>query len=360
MPGENCPPKIETTAFCDLPFTKLIINGTGEVSMCCYQLEQLGKLTEDETLLTIWNSHKATQIRNATMERRLHRVCTSWNNCPFQVMEKNDKKFLVHEDLKFPTYLEICLPNTHCNIGGELPSDENPACIMCCRNYDFKPQPNLTNEFCEKAKPIMKYLNRLCILGIAEPFWKDAIFDALDHCGYHDYKDQITVETNTNITCLYPKNTDRWLETVEKSSISFSMDAASSETYKKIRRIDGFEHLVDHVKYYIQKRDEFGGADQHKAIIYNNINILNVHEMEHMVEIAVDCEVDQIVMIPTHDQSGRVNMGELLMNPKNVDIFAKNAELAMKRSHQLGMWLVYAAPFDIVKKPKVDLVQLTF
>lgn len=337
------------SAYCDLPFTKLILNGWGDVSMCCYQLEQLGNILDDTTVMDLWNSEKAKQIRAETLEGKMHRVCKSWNTCPFLVQDKTPREFEVHEDCEYPTYIEICLPNTHCNIGGEEPSDKNPACIMCCRNYDLKPQPKITDILCEKAKPLVQYLRRLCILGVSEPFWKDAIFDVMDKIDFHQYRDQIRVETNTNVSCLYPKVADRWFDTVRKSEVSFSMDAATPETYQKIRRIDGFEHMVDYLHYYCKKRDQSDG--EHRAVVYNNINVINVHEMTQMVEMAYDCEVDQITMIPTHDQCGRVAMDELLLNARNVKIFKKNAEAAKKRSEELGIYLHFPKPFDKVAPP---------
>lgn len=334
---------IKKTAFCDLPYTKLILNGWGDLSFCCYQLEQLGSILGDKDVLDLWKSTKAQAIRAETDRGNLHRACKSWNTCPFLIQEKFPIDFEVHENLEYPLYLEICLPNTHCNIGGENPSEEDPACIMCCRNYDFKPQPQITKLLCEKAKPIIPYLKRLCILGIAEPFWKDAIFKVLDDIDFQPYREQIRVETNTNVTCLFPRNTDKWFNTVHRSEVSFSMDAATSETYQKIRRIDGFEHLVENLQYYCKHKNE-----NHRAVVYNNINILNVHEMELMVEMAVDCEADQITMIPTHDQCGRVKMDELLLNQKNVKIFAKNAIQSQKRAESLGILLHFPKPFDMV------------
>ena len=337
-------------AFCSLPFEKLILNGWGDVSMCCYQLEQLGSiLDENVSVLDLWNSPKAKAIREATLRGDLHKVCKSWNTCPFLIQDKTPRRFEASD--QYPTYMEICLPNTHCNIGGEKPSDSNPACIMCCRNYDFQPQPNITDLLCRKAKPLIPHLNRLCILGIAEPFWKNAIFDIMDKIDFEPYKEQIRVETNTNVTCLFPKNANKWFDKVARSEISFSMDATTPETYHKIRRIDGFEKLVDYLHYYTKRREEYGGAGRHRAVIYNNINLLNVHEMEQMVEMAVDCEVDQITLIPTHDQCGRVSMGELLLNGKNVSTFTKYAELAQKRAEVLGMPLHFPKPFNVVPPP---------
>jgi len=349
----------EHQAFCDLPFTKLILNGWGDVSMCCYQLEQIGSVLNGESLLDLWRSAKAKEIRKTTEENRLHRVCKSWNTCPFQVKQPAPGPVRAYKDCDYPTWLEICLPNTHCNIGGETPSEDNPACIMCCRNFDFKPQPPITDMLCEKAKPLMPYLERLCVLGVAEPFWKDATFKVFEKLEFSRWKHRCRFETNNNGVCLTPHVTDRFFEEVTYSEISFSLDAATPGTYMKIRRHDLYDMVVENLAYFVQQRNKYGGPQNHKVVIYNNINLLNVDEMSKMVVTAAKCGVDQITMIPTHDQCGRVFLGELLLNEKNVKLFKKNSEDAMKMAQQLGVPIHYPKPFDVVPPPVGDLVNIT-
>lgn len=346
-------------AFCNLPFTKLILNGWGDVSMCCYQLTQLGNILGDTSVMDLWNSSTAEAIRQETLRGNLHPICHSWNTCPYMVKEKTPYDFQTLKDIKYPTYLEICLPNTHCNIGGENPSDENPACIMCCRNYDLNKQPMVTDILCEKAKPIMPYLRYLCVLGVAEPFWKDAIFQVFEKLGFKTYKHRIRFTTNTNVICLVERTIQRYFEEVHMSDMDFSIDAATPETYMKIRRADAYDLILKNIRTYMSYRDRNGGPDRHRAIIYNNINLINVNEMTKMVETAADLKVDQLVMLPTHDQCGRVSMGELLLNGKNVKIFKKAAEEARRRAEGLGVNLHYSKPFDVVPPPVEEVVQLT-
>lgn len=339
------------TSFCSLPFTKLILNGWGDVSMCCYQLEQLGNVLGDTTLLELWNSPMAKEIRDTTNQKQLHRVCKSWNTCPFLVTEKHDFTFDVNDNFDYPTYLELCLPNTHCNIGGETPSNENPACIMCCRNFDLQPQPPITDTLCEKAKPIMPYLKWLCVLGVAEPFWKDAVFRVFDKLEFHKHRHHIRFTTNTNVICLVERSTRKYFETIEFSDMNFSIDAASKETYQKIRRVDGYELILKNCRTFMKYRDANGGPQRHQVILYNNINLINVHEMTQMVEVAADLGIDKLIMIPTHDQCGRVQMGDLLLNSKNIKVFKHNADVARRRAEELGVPLHYSKPFDVVPPP---------
>lgn len=347
-------------AFCSLPFTKLILNSWGEVSMCCHQLAQLGKLDDKIDIMDLWNSPVAKDIRDNILKNKLHPVCTSWNSCPFIVKEKIAGPVMMYKNVSHPTYLEICLPDQHCNVGGNKPTDKNPACIMCRRNFGIPQQEDMTEFLCSKAKSIMPYLRNLCVLGIAEPFWKDAIFKIYDLLEFQNHKDHIQFVTNTNGICLNDRMANRFFEKTNYSELSWSLDSATPITHEKIRRLDTFDLVVKNLKNWIKTRDSYGGVASHKVTIYNNINLLNVHEMTMMVEMVFELGVDKIIMLPTYDQAGSVLLGELLLCEKNVNIFKKCSEAAWKRAQELGVNLQYSKSFDILP-PDVDypLVQLS-
>jgi hypothetical protein len=303
-------------------------------------------------LLSIWRNQVANAIREETTKNNLHPVCRSWNNCPYQTLPKNTWTFSTHKNFKYPTALEICLPDKHCNIGGENPTKENPACIMCIRHFrDFSKDVDYTDLICEKSKPLMAYLNWFSVLGTAEPFWKDAVFNVLDKVDFYKYKDRIMFYTNTNGTCLNKKTISKFFDYVDNSIISFSLDAATTETFRKIRRLDCYELIIKNIKLFKSMRN-----DNHKLWIYNNINLLNVHEMVAMVETAADIGVEKLIMLPTHDQSGIVKLGNLTLNNDNVHLFKEAAFKAMKRAEELGVYLQYTKSFDV---PTPQLVQIT-
>ena len=339
-----------------MPYTKLILNSWGEVSMCCHQLTQLGKLTPDTNVMDLWNSQLAKDIRATMDQGSLHPVCTSWNSCPFIVKDRVMFPHKMYRRAAYPLYLEICLPDKHCNVGGETPSPDNPACIMCRRNFDVPNQPDLTEFLCDKAKPLMPYLKYLCILGIAEPFWKDATFRCFDILEFHRYKHQIEFTTNTNGILLNEKVSRRFFEATTMSDLSWSLDAATPETHQKLRRLNTFGLVTDNLKRWVRLRDEYGGADKHKVCIYNNINMLNVGEMTRMVELAKEWGVDHMVMLPTYDQSGVVKLGEMMLCDKNVKIFKKASEEAMNRAKEIGLRLEYSKRFDVVPPPPGSIV----
>ena len=351
------------STFCSLPFNKIILNSWGDVSMCCHQLTQLGTLNEETDLLEIWRSPLAKEIRDATIAGELHPVCTSWNSCPYIVKEKQFGDALVNKKCYYPRHLEICLPDKHCNIGGETPGPDNPACIMCRRNFDVPEQQDITEMLCRKSRCLMPYLSQLSVLGIAEPFWKEATFKIMDNLNWDSDRDHIQFTTNTNGTCLNERVAKNFFERVSYSDISWSLDSATPQTHIKIRRLDAFDLVVSNLKRWVAMRENYGGKKNHKVSIYNNINILNVHEMKMMVTMAYDIGVDRMIMLPTYDQAGVVQLGELVMCEKNVSIFRKAAHEAMEHAKFLGLDLEYSKRFDILPPSmgdKQQLVQLSW
>ncbi len=336
--------------------------------MCCHQVTQLGKLDDKTEIMDIWNSSLAKSIRKVTDAGHLHPVCSSWNSCPFMTRERVVAPIQMYRNAAYPVYLEICLPDKHCNVGGETPSDKNPACLMCRRNFHVPDQPDLTEFLCEKAKPLMPFLKFLCVLGIAEPFWKDAVFKIFEKLEFHRYKSQIQFTTNTNGICLTEKISRRFFEEVSFSDISWSIDAATPKTHQVLRRLDTFDLVTTNLKRWVKMRDKFGGKEAHKVVIYNNINMLNVQEMTQMVELASKWGVDKMVMLPTYDQSGVVQLGDLMMCEENAEVFAQAADAAMARAKQLGFDLLYTKSFHAPppqlgleqKRNTEQLVQLEF
>jgi hypothetical protein len=119
--------------------------------------------------------------------------------------------------------------------------------------------------------------------------------------------------------------------------------------------LDALPLVIDNLKRWIRIR---GGNKKHKVSIYNNINMLNVHEMSLMVEMAHDIGVDSLILLPTHDQTGVVQLGELVLCDKNVELFREESEAATETAARLGVTLIYPTRFDVVPPPVETLVQL--
>lgn len=322
------PYESKTRAFCAYPFTRLKVTPDGYATMCCFHTRKcLGNILE-KGFEKIWFSPLAEEIRETTLKGNLHQTCKVFS-CPlFHLKEKKEFEF---SKKMYPVEFEIDLPTQHCNIGGENPSDKNPACIMCERNFSFafKKQEDRLNEVCLILKPYLKNITGLHIQGIAEAFWKDRIFEICKILGVEKYKNKITVSTTTNGTLMNEARRKKFLG-FPLSSLTWSLDAATPETYQAIRRVDMYNKIIENLKFYSRERDK----STQFLRIHNNINLLNINEVVGMVELAAEVGADNLEFNSTY---GGAEMGGITVDKKNVHLFARAQERIIDASKKLGV-----------------------
>jgi MoaA/NifB/PqqE/SkfB family radical SAM enzyme len=234
---------------------------------------------------------------------------------------------------EYPTFLEIDLPNSHCNI--------NPPCVMCERASPlFKPDEDRLMEVLPRLTYLMPNLSQIHIQGIAEPFWKDIIFKILDVIDFDRHKENITISTTTNGTLLSQKRRKHYLERIPHSITNFSLDAASPETYKGIRTLGGkvFEkvlsNLYDFAAERVQKRQFLR--------VSNNINMMNIHEVIGMVHIAKKANAEFVEFNATDGFNHLI-----LANMKNCLKFAKAQEDIVTECEKIALPYSFVRPLDM-------------
>jgi hypothetical protein len=334
-------------SFCSYPFTRLKFTPEGDVTMCCFQTRKcLGNILE-KSLEQIWFSDLAKKIRSETEKGRLHRLCAN-NVCPF--FYDTDKKNFEFNACSYPIEFEIDLPTQHCNIGGENPSAKNPACIMCERNMpSFKHQKDYLNEICKKLKPYTRYLKALHIQGIAESFWKDRIFEIINILGVETYKRKIRISTTTNGTLMSEKRSKRFLD-FPLSTIVWSLDASTPETYKKIRQVDMYNKIIENLKFYAKERDPCNQF----LHIHNTINTINLDEVVGMVEIAAEVGVNCLEFNATYGGL------DICVNKNNFLLFKDAQNKIIEISQKLGVYTIFMRDLylDFDSNIENNLIQL--
>lgn len=333
-----------TDAFCQNPFHHVKINTAGEVTMCCYQGGSLGNVLTTP-IVDIWNSELAKDIRRVTKEHRLHPCCMEWKGCPFQNAKLEKEKRYSYSPI-IPTSVEIDLPSFHCNIGGVTPDDDHPACIMCPRNSkSFRAEPSFgmdnTDRILETVRPLMPYLGSLAVLGVAEPFWKNLIFDLLDKLNFQDFKSNIYFWTVNNGSLFAEKTARRYIDAISRGALMFSVDAGTRETYLKIRRLDFFDTIRRNIKRYNEIRPPY-----HRIEVFNNVNTLNAHEMILMVEFAKEVGSDLLKLNPTHNCGIDGYANEIMVNKDNLTLFTDHYQQAKERAKALGVSLLLVREFE--------------
>lgn len=311
--------------FCKFPFERLKIDAEGNATMCCFQQRRcLGNILEtgvDE----IWRSALSQEIRESTLRDQLHSSCAV-SHCPYtcaHTRANTQKRRVVLEG--YPITLELDLPIQHCNIGGNNPSEERPACFHCERSRGFRAQTDRLGDICALLRPYMKNLISMHIQGVAEPFWRGRIFEILEDLEFPTHQDHIRVSTTTNGTVFTDPRIARWLK-IPKSVITFSIDAATPKTYKLLRRLDAYDEVVRRLTKCCQLKSETQAVH-----IHNNINLLNINEVAGMVEVAAKAGVDVIDFNPTY------GVPQICINQWNVHQFRQAEREIVETSEKLGV-----------------------
>jgi MoaA/NifB/PqqE/SkfB family radical SAM enzyme len=325
----------QTGAFCEYPFVKLKVDSAGYCTFCCFQERKcLGNIL-DSSLEEIWNSKLANDIRKETLRTNLHKTCAI-ESCPFYHI-RNNLKVIETRFTEIPFDIEIDLPMQHCNIGGEE-SKPGTACIMCERSLFFEKQIDRVDEVCAKLKPYSDKFKFLHIQGVAEAFWKNRLFDVVDKIGVDPSFTRIT--TFTNGTIISGDKLEKWLN-YPWTCTTFSIDASTPETYRKIRIWDAYDKVVENMIEFGKRRTSMQCLQ-----IHNNINLLNAGEVEGMIEIAAKVQADSISFNPTHNLPG------LVVNEKNMYIFAKAQDKIIESANRLNVKVEFlrGLTLDLEKK----------
>ena len=333
-------------SYCSLPFTRLKIDADGSFQSCCHQTTLYGNfITDNLTLEEAMNLPQLKEVRVSTLNNTLHSGCNN-KQCPvyFTNLERN----LEVSIQKYPEQIELALPSTWCNIGGLNPTPKT-ACVMCPRsstNYMNSTLEDNTDKLLEIIKPAIPFLKTFTVLGIAEPFWKGRIFDILDKIEFKKYKKDILFWTYCNGSLFGDKYQDLFLnEYTEKSCIGFSIDAATPETYKKIRRLDYHKTIVKNLEKYFNKVNNL----EHKrdwSFTANNINEINLHEMEDMLRLGNNVGANKVQFTLTYtSDEGMALPKKLMCNENNWEKFWEKQQRVEQLAKELNQKVEFYYPF---------------
>lgn len=333
-------------SYCSLPWTRLKIDADGAFQSCCHQSIYYGNFLKDNiTLEEAMKLSLLKDVRVSTLNTSLHSGCNN-PQCPvtFTDLNRNQEVSLSI----FPQQIEFALPSTWCNIGGLNPTPKT-ACIMCPRSSDkfikSMPEDN-TERLLEIIKPSIPYLKTFTVLGIAEPFWKGRVFDILDKLEFKKYKDDILFWTYCNGSLFGDKYQDLFLnEYTSKSCIGFSIDAATPETYIKIRRLDYYNTIKRNLEKYFNKVNNLGYKRDWSFTAYN-INEINLHEMEDMLRFGNNIGVNKVQFTLTYtSDEGMALPKKLMCNKNNWQRFWEQQQRVEQLAKELNQKVEFYLPF---------------
>ena len=166
----------------------------------------------------------------------------------------------------------------------------NLDCVMC--NHGLEKDPGLYHHFqptlVDKLQDIIPYAKYVQLHGSGEPlmnpdFWKILSFT---NDGQH-------VSINSNGLLVNEKNTVKILDS-PLTEINFSLDAATKETYRKIRGAD-FERTLKNIGHFVKERNRLKRS---KPLVHINMTLMreNIEEAPAFIRLAKDLGVEKAII----------------------------------------------------------------
>lgn len=339
--------------YCSLPFKRMKINSDGEWHSCCHQSITYGNLVKDNlTVEEAFNNNVLKDVQQHVLEGKLHPICNT-SRCPFYTVQDDLKNHVEEIEEINPTQpddIELALPSKHCNIGGTNPTADT-ACSMCPRAsqtfMSWEPPVDLTDVIVAKLKPYMDKIRTVNVQGIAEPFWKGKVIEILDELDFKKHQHNTWFWSFTNGTVFGDKIQDEFINNVRWGTLGFSVDAATPETYIKIRKLNFFSTIERNIKRFVKKAKSYTHEERYYHLFTTfNINMLNVHEVVEMVRWSHSLGVDRAEFTLTFNGSPEFIMGEEnLCNQDNWPIFWQAQQDAIKVAEELGFKVDFYVPF---------------
>jgi MoaA/NifB/PqqE/SkfB family radical SAM enzyme len=168
---------------------------------------------------------------------------------PDESLPDYNKRVIAHEIANkiavvrsYPEEITIST-TTRCNM--------RPPCVICERNERSKElERDLEEEVFKKIKPIFKFADRIYLHCGGEPLlsrWSYEIIDSVSP--------PTKIIFNTNGALFTEKTIRHMVECGVVDVISFSLDAATEKTYKRVRSAD-FNKIISNIKTLVTYRNQ--------------------------------------------------------------------------------------------------------
>lgn len=289
-----------TKVRCLVPFmTFMVFHQKYCYSCCpiCTRFGSIGKLTAHNSIMEIWNSERNQYIRQIVLDDQLEKIC-HMNYCPHAAKsEYFNLEDMKNDDPNFNHIIDQIM-------AGRIVMDSPPyelaicfsaSCNLKCNTCHSKAKyQKIDADFDEKLytkiiPEILPNISRLFLNGAGEVLFNPysrKFLQTLDSNRYPSLKIQLF----TNGTLFTPKLWES-IRHNRYASIAVSVDAASPETYQRVRRNGNWEILRQNLDFIseLRRQNIFG---------YFIINFIvmksNYQEMKSFVELGRKLGCDKI------------------------------------------------------------------
>lgn len=225
-------------------------------------------------------------------------------------------------------------------IGIELTNKCNINCIHCIKKSSYK----LGEMKFEDFKTIFAefpYAISVSLNGVGEPLLHPQFFDVVRHI--KSVRPHLITTIFSNGILI---NESMCYEFIKSglSKIHISLDAASSETYKKVRGVDKFEHILSNIRMLVELKRKLNSKT---PLIGINFLLMkeNEGELVRFIGLAKELGVDYICEIDTF----LFNFGDWkLRELRGMDSYMSELEAGRQELKKIGVRCIYYPPL----KPK--------
>ena len=293
---------------CVMPFTSINFWINGEAYSCPCHHDEKNKIghIKKNTISEMWNSDIARWVRRRMYEGEWQNICNP--ACPTIVNYLLFNKFIKYGELEKNEHMtpklieEIRAKNDYLEspptfFQTDISSICNLRCIMCGRG-ECKEDSTMNKKMWTDLKRYLPTTKSMCLTGMGDPFARPDTRELLIN-----YKGLIRFHIVTN-GLLLPKYWEQ-VKHQKFAGINISIDAATKETYEKIRVGGKWKNLIRTLDLVKQNRSKFG-------CIVINMTVMrsNYKEISQFVDLAesygFDCLFQKI-----NGQFGDENIFEL-------------------------------------------------
>ena len=274
--------------YCHLPFTQAIINSDGSVTTCNGGMmkKTIGNVFSVSSFDEIWNSEEAVLVRKSIYDQSFC-YCNKEICCMpvVDVSEDYYKPILDNgfKDKNPPKWLRLAY---------------DKSCILkcvTCRDQVFMMKEDETSRFIDMQKKLfpsgfLKNIEQLHLATAGDFFCSKAIQDFTSRISEQEYP-------NLKIWLLthglgFTRNNNQVYEHLLYAMdwIYLSVDAATKETYKKIRRNSSFDLLLKNISVLMKLRSRYNFKIRLNFVVQS----MNYREIPGFVRLAKKIGVDSV------------------------------------------------------------------
>lgn len=264
---------------CTQPFTYAAVF-SNYVDICCDMWHTAGHV-ENSNVEDAWHSLKFQEFRNSILDGN-YKYCSL--RCPHlnTLVTKGEswcfvkKEDINLEDFRNPTlkHVKLC-DNETCNL----------RCLTC--RTDFKKGNAYTTlKHLEELKKLG--VERVDVMGSGEPLAISSVKHWLRSFNCSDYPKLKQIHIHSNGQLFTREMYESFSEDAKRliKSVEISIDAASKETYEKIRRGGSWEKLMTNLNFlvnlnlkeyhfsYVVQKENYQELDQFYEIVKNLVQVL--------------------------------------------------------------------------------------